>query len=95
CTAQSRRLKVSLCGEMASDPVAVILLLGMGINTLSMSAFNIPKVKWVIRSFSHKKARQLLTKALNLENESCIREMLEDELESAGLGGLIRAHPQA
>ncbi|WP_082872100.1 phosphoenolpyruvate--protein phosphotransferase, partial [Oleiphilus sp. HI0117] len=91
CTAQSRRLKVSLCGEMASDPVAVILLLGMGINTLSMSAFNIPKVKWVIRSFSHKKARQLLTKALNLENESCIREMLEDELESAGLGGLIRA----
>lgn len=90
-SAQDRRLKVSLCGEMASDPAAVILLLGMGINTLSMSAFNIPKVKWVIRTFTHARAKQLLYRALNLESESCIREMLELELESCGLGGLIRA----
>jgi phosphotransferase system, enzyme I, PtsP len=90
-SAQERRLKVSLCGEMASDPAAVILLLGMGINTLSMSAFNIPKVKWVIRSFTQKRAKQLLARALNLENESCIRALLESELEACGLGGLIRA----
>ena len=89
--AHTHKLKVSLCGEMASDPAAVLLLLGMGINTLSMSAFNIPKVKWVIRSFTRDRARKLVLRALSLESESCIRELLEAELEQAGLSGLIRA----
>ena len=85
------RLKVSLCGEMASDPAAVILLLGMGIDTLSMSAFNIPKVKWIIRTISHKQAKKLLVKVLTQEKEECIRKLLEEELNKAGLSALIRA----
>ncbi len=90
-TAHQYRLKVSLCGEMASDPAAVILLLGMGIDTLSMSAFNLPKIKWVVRTISHQRSVSLLSKAMALENEACIREILESELVQAGLGGLIRA----
>jgi len=89
--AHQHRLKVSICGEMASDPAAVLLLIGMGIDTLSMSAFNLPKVKWVIRTVSRKRAKTLLNKVLLLENEDCIRELLEKELLQAGLGGLIRA----
>ena len=90
-TAHEFKLNVSLCGEMASDPAAVIILLGMGIDTLSMSAFNLPKIKWVIRTISHKRSVSLLTKVMGLENEACIREVLEQELVQAGLGGLIRA----
>jgi len=89
--AHQHRLKVSLCGEMASDPAAVLLLLGMSIDTLSMSAFNLPKIKWVIRTITHKRAQDLLAKVLILENEEAIREVLESELIQAGLGGLIRA----
>lgn len=85
------RLKVSLCGEMAADPAAVLLLIGMGIDTLSMSAFNIPKIKWVIRTISRHRAESLLTKVLALESEDSIREVLEAELVQAGLAGLIRA----
>ena len=89
--AHQHRLKVSLCGEMAADPAAVLLLIGMGIDTLSMSAFNLPKIKWVIRTVSQQRAELLLTKVLALESEESIREVLESELVQSGLGGLIRA----
>ncbi|WP_250655737.1 phosphoenolpyruvate--protein phosphotransferase [Alkalimarinus coralli] len=89
--AHRHRLKVSVCGEMAADPAAVLLLLGMGIDTLSMSAFNLPKIKWVIRTITRKRAESLLRKVLALESEDSIREILESELIQAGLAGLIRA----
>ncbi|WP_338152356.1 putative PEP-binding protein, partial [Sulfurovum riftiae] len=37
---------VSICGEMAGDPAAAMLLLAMGFDSLSMNATNLPKVKW-------------------------------------------------
>ncbi len=89
--AHKYRLGVSVCGEMASDPAAVILLMGMGIDTLSVSAFNIPKVKWIIRTISSAKAKLALSKALNLETAESIKELLHEILESEGLGALIRA----
>jgi phosphotransferase system enzyme I (PtsI)/phosphotransferase system enzyme I (PtsP) len=90
-TAHELQLGVSLCGEMASDPAAVLLLIGMEVDTLSMSAFNLPKVKWVIRSVSQARAKGLLQEVLSLESEAKIRELLEAELISVGLGGLLRA----
>ena len=43
---------VSICGEMASDPLAVVLLLAMGFDMLSMNSASLPRIKWVIRSIS-------------------------------------------
>ena len=40
---------VSICGEMAGDPAAAILLMAMGFDSLSMNATNLPKVKWMLR----------------------------------------------
>ena len=40
---------VSVCGEMADDPAAVLLLMGMGVDSLSMSTGSIGRIKWVIR----------------------------------------------
>lgn len=82
---------VSVCGEMAGDPAAAILLLGMGFDTLSMSAGSLPRVKWVVRSFDLDRARTVLRRALRLDNAGEIRQMLNGELDQAGLGGLIRA----
>src|SRR5690606_10608653 len=48
CIAKQHTLPLSLCGEMASDPLAVILLVGMGIETLSMSATKLPRIKYLI-----------------------------------------------
>lgn len=82
---------VSLCGEMAGDPLAVVLLLAMGFDTLSMSARILPRIKWVIRNFSMEKAKQLLKAMLKMDDPKDIRLHLENALEEAGLGGLIRA----
>ncbi|MDE2089433.1 MAG: phosphoenolpyruvate--protein phosphotransferase [Gammaproteobacteria bacterium] len=82
---------VSVCGEMAGDPAVTLLLLGMGIDSLSMSVVGLPRVKWVIRSFTQARARELLQEALQLEDAVAIRSLLNTTLERAGLGGLVRA----
>jgi len=82
---------VSVCGEMAGDPVAVLLLMGMGIESLSMNVSSLPRVKWVIRNFTRQKARELLAEAMKMEDARSIRDFLNEALDEAGLGGLIRA----
>ena len=50
--------EVSICGEMAGEPIAVVLLLAMGFDALSMSSVSLPRVKWVIRKFSMVSAKK-------------------------------------
>jgi len=89
--AQDEDTHVSICGEMAGDPAAVIILLALGFDTLSMSANQLPKMKWVIRKFTLKKAQELLHEVLEMDDPIEIRCHLELALEQEGLGGLIRA----
>lgn len=83
--------KVSICGELASDPVAVLLLLGMGFDSLSMNARALPRAKFVIRNFSREQSKLLLKEVLKMDDPVEIRHHMEIALEEAGLGGLIRA----
>ena len=89
--AHQRGKPVSVCGEMAGDPAAALALLGLGVNSLSMSASNLPRVKWVIRSFTRDEARNLLEQVLLMEDPRSIRELYNGVLEQSGLGGLVRA----
>jgi len=82
---------VSVCGEMAGDPASAILLIGMGVDSLSMSVANLPRIKWVVRNFTSGRARRLLKEALTFETAPRIRDSLNVILEEAGLGGLVRA----
>ncbi|CEK09304.1 phosphoenolpyruvate--protein phosphotransferase [Legionella hackeliae] len=84
-------VEVSICGEMASDPLAVLLLLAMGFDTLSMNSTSLPRVKWVIRNISLAYARKVLADVLEFEHPAEIRLYLQKALEEEGLGGLIRA----
>ena len=82
---------VSICGEMAGDPVAVLLLLAMGFDMLSMNARTLPRVKWVIRQFTLSKAKELLDEVRKMDDPKEVRLHMENVLEEAGLAGLIRA----
>jgi phosphotransferase system enzyme I (PtsP) len=82
---------VSICGELAGNPMGALILLGMGMESLSMSAGSILAVKKVIRAFTREKAIDIMSRALTMEDGSQVRDMLAQEMEAAGLGGLIRA----
>jgi phosphotransferase system enzyme I (PtsP) len=76
---------------MAGNPATAALLLGMGVDSLSMNAGSLLRVKWVIRSISSSRARELLQAALRFERASEVKALLVRALEDMGLGGLTRA----
>jgi phosphotransferase system enzyme I (PtsP) len=82
---------VGVCGEMAGDPVAAIVLLGMGVDHMSMSVASLPRVKWAIRNIGCDQAKAVLAEVLDMDDPLAVREYVEKVLESAGLGGLVRA----
>ena len=84
------KIPVTVCGEMAGDPAAVILLAGMGLDCLSMSVVAVPRIKWVIRNLDYKRAKTLLIESLKLESPRDVRQLLNKELDTMGLGGLLR-----
>ncbi|MCU7939280.1 MAG: phosphoenolpyruvate--protein phosphotransferase [gamma proteobacterium symbiont of Bathyaustriella thionipta] len=89
--AHQENVPVSVCGEMAGDPLAAILLLGMSIDSLSTSVASLPRIKWMIRNYSFHEAKGLVDKALTMKNAYVIKSMLTSSMEKKGLGGLIRA----
>ncbi|MDO6563074.1 phosphoenolpyruvate--protein phosphotransferase [Amphritea sp. 1_MG-2023] len=84
-TSKALSLPVSVCGEMASDPIAVVLLLGMGIQQLSMSAAKIPLIKWIVREIAQAEAQALLMDVLQLDNATAIRQKGQQFLASKQL----------
>jgi len=82
---------VSVCGELAGDPLGVMALLGMGIDSLSMSVGSLLRAKKVIMSFSYEELAELLQQALTMSDSTLIRKMYAARLDERGLGGLIRA----
>jgi phosphotransferase system enzyme I (PtsI) len=68
---------VSLCGEMAGDTLAIPLLVGLGLNSLSLSPVTIPYAKRIISKFSYEKARELSNDCLNSSTETEIQHKIE------------------
>jgi phosphotransferase system enzyme I (PtsI) len=62
------KLPVSVCGEMAGDPVFAPLLLGLGVDCLSMAPAWIPSVKYIIRAMTMAEARALAQEALRMSS---------------------------
>ncbi|MFH1502892.1 MAG: phosphoenolpyruvate--protein phosphotransferase [Candidatus Eisenbacteria bacterium] len=75
--AKRRRRWVGLCGEMAGNPLAVLLLIGLGLDELSTSPLMLPEVKSIIRATSYNSARKTLLKAMGMKTGSEVRRYLE------------------
>jgi phosphoenolpyruvate-protein phosphotransferase (PTS system enzyme I) len=58
--AHEQSIPVSMCGEMAGDPMASVILVGLGLDVFSMSSFGIPEVKQIIRSTNMSAAEELV-----------------------------------
>jgi phosphotransferase system enzyme I (PtsP) len=76
---------VSLCGEMAADPIMSILLLGLGIKELSIAAPAIPPVKQAIRSVAFAEAEKMAQEALALISAQQVMSLLNSERKRLSL----------
>lgn len=74
-----------MCGEMAGDPKATLILLGMGLKEFSMSASSIPQIKKIIRSVTMAQAKNIANQALNMESGEDIAEMVWHEMQLLNL----------
>ncbi|MFW6211298.1 MAG: phosphoenolpyruvate--protein phosphotransferase [Spirochaetota bacterium] len=61
-------IPVAMCGEMAGDPIATVLLIGLGFDELSMSSGSIPEVKRIIRSLSVREAEEVVAEAMEMKS---------------------------
>lgn len=71
-----RGIWVGMCGEMAGDPVATMLLVGLGMDELSVAPTVLPEIKKIIRSIKQKDAKRVADKVLALKTEEEIKEHL-------------------
>ena len=75
--------KVSICGELGGDPMATMLLLGLGdLSDLSMEPHSIPKVKKIIRLIRIEEARQMADHVLNLSSVEDISRFIANEMRT-------------
>jgi phosphotransferase system enzyme I (PtsI) len=80
--AHRRDRPVRLCGEMAADPIYTIILLGLGVDELSMSPVMIPAIKQVIRGVSWEEARAVARGVLRERRAKDVQSYLEDVMST-------------
>jgi phosphoenolpyruvate-protein kinase (PTS system EI component) len=75
--AREAGVALSICGDMASDPMLTWILVGLGLRDLSMDAPSIPVVKAIVRASRMADAEALAQEALTLESEIEVRKLVE------------------
>ena len=76
---------VGLCGELAGEPLAIPILLGLGLDEFSMNAPAIPTAKQVIRTLRVDEARAIAAIVLELESAEEVRDMVRARMASMGI----------
>jgi phosphoenolpyruvate-protein phosphotransferase (PTS system enzyme I) len=72
-------ISVSICGEMAGDPLYTLLLLGLELNIFSMNAPDLPEVKKIIRSTTMEHARHVARRVMSFDSERQVMHFLREE----------------
>ncbi|WP_114194533.1 phosphoenolpyruvate--protein phosphotransferase [Edaphovirga cremea] len=83
-------LQISLCGEMAGDPMGALLLVGLGYRNLSMNGRSVARIKYLLRSVDLAEIQLLVERVLTAQLAADVRKITAEFMERRGLGGLIR-----
>ncbi len=95
-------IRVGVCGEMAGEPMYAVVLLGLGVDELSMNSAALPVVKSILRGAHLAEARVLAEAALKLATARDIEDLVERHMKSryplellaaAGDAGVVRTQP--
>ncbi|XXK58768.1 phosphoenolpyruvate--protein phosphotransferase [Porticoccaceae bacterium nBUS_09] len=88
--ASSVNCQLSICGEMAGDPLSTVILLGLGYETFSMSASSLLRVKSILLNVSRKEAKLLSKKALKMSSSKEIITFLAQSLNQPDVIKLLK-----
>src|SRR4030095_12478434 len=72
---------VGICGEMAGDPRTAVLLVGLGVDELSMSCYDLPRVTAALRSVRHDEPADVALRSLELSSAGAVKELVRQRLE--------------
>jgi phosphotransferase system enzyme I (PtsI) len=78
--AQEAGIPVSICGEMAGEPLYTLILLGLGLDKLSMNAISIPHIKQIIRQSTFAEAQAMLAESLKMETAADVESYVAKEM---------------
>jgi len=76
-SSKRERLEVSVCGEMAAEPLSLLLLIGLGYKVFSTSPVSLPLVRWLVRQFDVPTAESAAVIALEAPTARDVYEVLE------------------
>ncbi|HEX7342895.1 MAG TPA: putative PEP-binding protein, partial [bacterium] len=74
--AHKANIPVAVCGEMAADPLATLLLIGLELDELSMAPLMLPEIKKIIRSGSYEQAREIARGAFRFRTAAQVEDYL-------------------
>ncbi len=77
---RERNIEVSVCGEMAGNPLCFVMLLGLGLTALSLNPVSIPRIKKLSRLLPFRLAQELLEEALNSKTASEVESLIRREV---------------
>jgi phosphotransferase system enzyme I (PtsP) len=83
---------LGICGEMAADPVCALILVGLGIEQLSMGSFYIPSIKRLVRSIEYSTARDMARKVLEMSSAQEIKGYLFGMMKKLGVIELMEIY---
>ena len=78
--AKEAKIPISICGEMAGDPLAIALFVGFELDSLSMNPISIPRVKKALRSITREKSKKLLKQVLKMSTSDEVEKYLKKEI---------------
>jgi phosphotransferase system enzyme I (PtsI) len=84
-SSQSPNTFTGMCGEMAGDPLATVILLGLGLDEFSMSASTIPQIKEIIRKVRFEEVKEVAKKVLEMETSEEVTNFVLKFLENKGI----------
>lgn len=72
------RKRVGVCGELASDPLGAVILMGLGVDELSVHPSDIPFIREIVTKVEYKKAKELAKRVLEMTNSKEVKEAAEE-----------------
>jgi len=78
--AHGNGIPVSVCGEMAGEPLYTLVLMGLGLDQLSMNPFSVPYIKKIIRNSTYKEAQEIVAKCLTFKVATEVEEYVAEQM---------------